>query len=250
MKILSLSRLISFLMVGSLLALTACAVQPVTQQTPTTAPATPAQTTTVNSQKITVPNYHVVKSGESLSRIALKYNLDYIDIAKANKIPAPYNKISVGQRLKLAGLKQITSGNTQVKSQYHKESGMTWLRPVSSHHRKLFQGHFHTVYYKGKVGDSVYASADGYVVYADVTTSSHKQHKTLTEKGNTIIITHAHGYNSAYTHLSRILIPAGSYVKAGERIAEMGKTGNVDEPLLGFQIKQNGKFINPRKLIP
>lgn len=247
-KLSLIHRLSTLVFTGFLLTLTACTTT--TQQqasksnTPTTAAATINNKTTTPAKKI--PAFHIVKSGETLSIIAQKYGLTYQDIAKLNKIPAPYNKIRVGQRLNLKGLKPVNTVSNSTLS-----TALKWVRPVSSHHRKFLQGQYHTVYYKGKVGDSIYAATDGYVVYADLTTNTNaEQHKTLNEKGHTVIITHADGYTSAYTHLSRILVPAGKYVKAGERIAELGQSGDVDEPLLGFQIKYQGKFINPRNIIP
>lgn len=244
----SLTRLSALVLSGSLLILTACTTvqQPkaIAQPSPkSTNTATATPTATKNVSNIKVPNTHIVKAGETLSIIAGKYGLDYVDIAKLNKIPAPYNKIQKGQRLNLKGLKPASIANEVTTK--------TWVRPVSSQQRKLFHGQYETVYYKGKIGDSIYAVADGYVVYADVTTNTDKlQHKKLNEKGHTIIITHADGYHSVYTHLSRIMVPAGTYVKSGQRIAELGQSGDVTEPLLGFQIKHNGKFINPRPLLP
>lgn len=239
----SLSHLSALFFCGSLLILTACTTVQKQQSTSKNTKSTNTPTKT-SSSKVKTPSTHTVKSGESLSVIAQKYNLEYTDIAKLNKISAPYN-IKVGQVLNLQGLKSTASVSA------NQNSKITWLRPVNSNRRKLLQGKYHTVYYKGKVGDYIYASADGHIVYANLSANIDKQqYKKLNEKGNTIIITHAQGYNSAYSHLSRILVSAGSYVKAGQPIAEMGQTGNVTEPLLGFQIKYNGKFMNPRRLIP
>lgn len=237
MSIFSIHRLFSYTLLFSLISLTACTTVPKDSNSNTASTATPPTTTTTPTTptKQKIPSTHTVASGETLSIIGQKYGLDYVSIAEINKIPAPYNKISVGQKLKLTGAKTITANEIK------------WVRPVSTHHRKLLQGQYHTVYYKGKVGDSIYAAADGYVIYASAPTSTHKN---LKKKGNTIIIIHQNQYSSVYAHNSRILVTAGTYVKAGQRIAEMGETGDIDEPVLGFQIKHDNKFMNPRKLIP
>lgn len=242
-KVPLLKHLPTIIFTGLLAMLTACTTT--MQQHQTTQGNTSTKVNHSKNNSILVkkaPSYHKVKSGETLSIIAQKYGLNYEDIAKLNKIPAPYNKIQTGQKLNLKGLKPVSTSGQGLKA--------TWQHPTKSHNRKFLQGEQHTVYYKGKLGDAVYAVADGYVLYADVATKANKSHIKLNEKGHTIIIAHANDYKTAYSHLSRILVPAGTYVKAGQRIAELGQSGQINEPLLGFQIKYQSNFLNPKKIIP
>lgn len=91
----------------------------------------------------------------------------------------------------------------------------------------------------GQIGDSVRASADGQVVYAD---------DGLQEYGKLVLIKHLNGYISAYAHNSRLLVRENDRVKAGQTIAEMGNSG-TDRVMLEFQVRLNGKPIDPREVL-
>ncbi len=69
--------------------------------------------------------------------------------------------------------------------------------------------------------------------------------------GKHIIVRHAAGLESLYSHLSRYArkLKKGTKVKQGETIGYVGSTGVSTGPHLDFRLKQNGKFINPSKAI-
>ncbi len=94
--------------------------------------------------------------------------------------------------------------------------------------------------YGGNQGDPIYAAADGQVVYAA---------DGLKEYGNLVLIKHIDGYISAYAHNSKMLVKSGDNVTAGQKIAEMGSTG-ASQVMLEFQIRLDGKPINPVNLLP
>lgn len=58
-------------------------------------------------------------------------------------------------------------------------------------------------------------------------------------------ITHGDGVTSFYAHNSKLLVQQGQNVKAGDKIAESGDTGNATGPHLHFEIKKDGKLLNP-----
>ena len=68
--------------------------------------------------------------------------------------------------------------------------------------------------------------------------------------GNMVIIKHAGGLESMYSHLSRFAkgIKKGKRVKQGQLIAYVGSTGIATGPHLDFRIRQNGKYVNPTKV--
>lgn len=92
----------------------------------------------------------------------------------------------------------------------------------------------------GKVGDPVYASASGRVVYSGT---------GLRGYGKLIIIKHNQTYLSAYAHNSNILVKEGQSVTKGQKIAEVG---NTDSPQakLHFEIRRLGKPVDPIKYLP
>jgi len=93
--------------------------------------------------------------------------------------------------------------------------------------------------FKAKYGADVFASATGTVIFAGVSGGY----------GNLIQIRHANGYTTYYGHLSKILVKQGQKVKRGTRIGKVGTTGRVTGPHLHFEIRKNGKPINPLPLI-
>ena len=92
----------------------------------------------------------------------------------------------------------------------------------------------------GKAGDPVYAAADGRVVYAG---------SGLRGYGNLVIVKHNANYLTAYAHNQTLLVKEDQIVKRGQKIAEMGST-DTDRVQLHFEIRKQGKPIDPSKLLP
>ena len=94
--------------------------------------------------------------------------------------------------------------------------------------------------FRGKAGDPVYAAADGRVVYAG---------SGLRGYGNLIILKHNPTYLTAYAHNQTLLVKDDQNVKRGQKIAEMGST-DADGVQLHFEIRRQGKPIDPARLLP
>ena len=92
----------------------------------------------------------------------------------------------------------------------------------------------------GKAGDPVYAAADGRVVYAG---------SGLRGYGNLVIVKHNANYLTAYAHNQALLVKEDQIVKRGQKIAEMGST-DADRVQLHFEIRKQGKPIDPSRLLP
>lgn len=67
--------------------------------------------------------------------------------------------------------------------------------------------------------------------------------------GNLIIITHENGIQTYYGHCSKLYAKVGEEVEAGETIALVGSTGFSTGNHLHFEIRKNGKQINPQKYL-
>lgn len=63
--------------------------------------------------------------------------------------------------------------------------------------------------------------------------------------GNLILIRHANGWVSTYAHADRMLVKVGDQVRRGQVIGKAGKTGAVDEPQLGFELRKGSVPVNP-----
>jgi lipoprotein NlpD len=92
----------------------------------------------------------------------------------------------------------------------------------------------------GIEGAAVKAAADGEVVHVG---------SALRGYGNLVIIRHPGDYVTAYGHNRKILVTQGQQVKRGQQIAELGRT-DADRPKLHFEIRHQGKPLDPVKYLP
>lgn len=86
-------------------------------------------------------------------------------------------------------------------------------------------------------GADVRAVHDGRVVYAD----------WLPGLGLLLILDHGDGYLSLYGHNQDLLPEPGARVNAGEVVAHVGDSGGQSRAGLYFEIRRNGKPVNPRE---
>jgi lipoprotein NlpD len=92
----------------------------------------------------------------------------------------------------------------------------------------------------GKIGDPVYAAADGRVVYAG---------SGLRGYGNLVIIKHNETLLTAYAHNQALLVREDQVVRRGQKIAEMGSS-DTDRVKLHFEVRRRGKPVDPTKVLP
>ena len=69
--------------------------------------------------------------------------------------------------------------------------------------------------------------------------------QTMRGYGNVVIIDHGGGLTTTYAHCSRIFARRGQTVSRGQRIASVGATGLATGPHLHFEVRRNGKAVNP-----
>ena len=95
-------------------------------------------------------------------------------------------------------------------------------------------------------GTQVYAAAAGRVSSVRWSSTTRTNHRGG-GYGNYIIIDHEDGYSTLYAHLpnSPLLVYVGELLEAGERIGTMGNTGNSSGVHLHFELRLNGRIINP-----
>ncbi|MDR3140517.1 MAG: M23 family metallopeptidase [Tannerellaceae bacterium] len=86
--------------------------------------------------------------------------------------------------------------------------------------------------------DTIRAAFDGIVRMA----------KPYYAYGNVIVLRHFNGLETVYSHNSKHLIKQGEYVKAGEPVALVGRTGRATTEHLHFEVRVNGQHFNPEFL--
>lgn len=92
----------------------------------------------------------------------------------------------------------------------------------------------------GKAGQQVMAAGAGKVMYAG---------SGIRGYGNLVIVKHSNSLLSAYAHNRSIVVKEGQNVNKGQMIAEMGDS-DADSVKLHFEIRQQGKPVDPSKFLP
>ena len=219
-----------------------------------------------------------VKAGDTLYSIAWYSGNDYRDLAKINKISAPY-QIQPDQVLSLVELprairpkKNKGKGQTSKiivnqsvdpsKKQAYGESEQklnkdpigsstgqfpdrvkSWHWPTNETVSRGFsakeQGN-KGLDFSGKLGLPILAAADGKVVYTG---------DALRGFGKLVIIKHSDAYLTAYAHNDTMLVKEQQWVMAGQKIATMGRSG-TDKVKLHFEVRYKGKSIDPLRYLP
>lgn len=67
--------------------------------------------------------------------------------------------------------------------------------------------------------------------------------------GNMVMIDHGKGWVTLYAHLSSISVSTGEYVETGQKLGNMGQTGNATGYHLHFEVHKNGDVINPLRVL-
>lgn len=225
----------------------------------------------------------VVRKGETLYRIATRHGISPLDLAMWNRIAPPYT-IYPGQRLRLtppaprrdpppaarpstppvAGARPPASTPARPQPPATRPPATTgsppgsqttpppaapvaaafaWRWPAEGNLVSRFAAGDPTrqgIDIAGAAGSPVRAAADGVVVYSG---------SGLVGYGELIIVKHDEQWLSAYGHNRARLVNEGQRVRAGEQIAEMGRSGAARD-MLHFEIRFNGRPQDPLAYLP
>jgi len=67
--------------------------------------------------------------------------------------------------------------------------------------------------------------------------------------GKFVVISHGFGMTTRYNHLNKVLVRAGQKVNRGDKIAEIGLSGQTTGPHLHYEVRVNGIPVNPMRYI-
>jgi murein DD-endopeptidase MepM/ murein hydrolase activator NlpD len=91
------------------------------------------------------------------------------------------------------------------------------------------------------LGTSVRSADRGKVLYAGWNPSGY---------GFRVVIDHGTDYVTLYAHLSDIYVEAGQVVGKGQVIGLSGANGNITGPHLHFEVRDYGRLVDPRTVLP
>jgi lipoprotein NlpD len=222
------------------------------------------------------PGYYTVKPGDTLIRIGLENGQNWRDIARWSALENP-NIIEVGQVLRVvppapdanavsvrpvapagrvenrpldgrpvaaaASAPAASAASVPAPPAPAKDGDedLAWVWPAGGAVATGFdEGKNKGLAISGKAGDPVLAAADGRVVYAG---------SGLRGYGNLVIVKHNATYLTAYAHNQTLLVKEDQAVRRGQKIAEMGSS-DAERVQLHFEIRRQGKPIDPAKLLP
>lgn len=240
------------------------ASSPVSTPTSDVSAVNPSSKATPGAEHAGKPGFYTVQRGDTLTRIALDNGQSWRDLATWNNL-SNVNLIEVGQVLRVTPPNAITEASGVVVQPMGPVSQTTTKPlplaqpvapaplPVAADQGFAFSwpasgqviGTFDELKNKGldiagQPGDPILAAADGQVVYAGA---------GLRGYGNLIILKHNNTFLTAYAHNQALLVKEDQQVRKGQKIAEMGKT-DADRVKLHFEIRRQGKPVDPAKLLP
>jgi lipoprotein NlpD len=213
---------------------------------------------------------HSVAKGETLYAVSRQYGVSVEELARANALSPPYI-LSEGQKLTLSNNRlskrsmdvkemSMASQSVQIAENNHK-STENHLKETQQIHRLQKARRFNIEWswpnngsviskfsvngnkgidIRGEMGEAVHAAASGKVVYSG---------NGLRGYGNMIIVQHDNGYLTAYAHNSKLLVSEGNFVKAGQKIAEIGSS-EAEISKLHFEIRKDGNPVDPIDYLP
>ncbi len=131
-------------------------------------------------------------------------------------------------------LKEMLPNITPVSSAY-RSSGYGWridpIRGGKAFHEGLD--------FSAVRGASIYAAGDGIV------TTAGRTHNY----GKLVKVNHGSGLETRYAHASKLLVKIGERVVKGQVIALVGSSGRSTGPHLHYEIRLNGRSLDPRKYL-
>lgn len=89
--------------------------------------------------------------------------------------------------------------------------------------------------FAGDTGDPVQVTGDGVVTFAGWQSGY----------GKAVIVSHGYGIVTLYGHNSKLLVAKGDKVTKGQIISKMGSTGRSTGSHLHYEVRINGKTVNP-----
>jgi murein DD-endopeptidase MepM/ murein hydrolase activator NlpD len=109
------------------------------------------------------------------------------------------------------------------------------VRQTAKKKRIRYRGSHRGIDLTAPIGTNVFATMDGEVVAV----GRHRQY------GNFVVVDHGNGVSTLYGHNRANFVEGGEVVRRGQKIAEVGRTGNATGPHLHFELRLGADRLNP-----
>ena len=210
------------------------------------------------------PCVHVVQSGDSVSRLAVRYGVRTQALIDANRSARP-EALRLGQRLSIPGCRKLEPqvltvsvdgsitarvGPRRIPTKLFlglpelngRAIDLVWPveGPVVSQFGRRRNGWHAGADIRAEVGTPIMAAASGLVVYSGWGRAY----------GRLIRIEHENGMITVYAHNLQNFVELGDRVEAGQVIGMVGRSGRASAYHLHFEVRMDGMAYNPVHLLP
>lgn len=239
------------------------------EKQPSAKATTPARRAGAPAASPGEPCVHVVRPGESVSRIALLYRVPRQRLIDTNRLARP-ETLRVGQRLIVRGCDQSRPGGSATAEAVTQPDGsllalvgprrvptrlyldvpefgrgaidFIWpvIGPVVSSVGRRRSGWHAGIDIRAEAGTPVYAAAPGTVQFSGWARAY----------GHVVMLEHSNDFVTIYAHNLENLVKVGDAIDAGTVIASVGRSGRATAHHLHFEIRQGGMVYNPLFLLP
>jgi murein DD-endopeptidase MepM/ murein hydrolase activator NlpD len=219
--------------------------------------------------------YHPVSKGVTLYRISVAYKISIAKLMAANKLASP-SALKVGSKIFIPGAKTVLKVEPPVplspKEKIELEHSLETEEkpdpaelPSEAVHEKPpwvgkeldiiwpIQGKINSPYgprgkkFHGGIDiaapfyQEVKAAMDGEVILA---------RNSRTGYGQVVVLRHDLGFTTIYGHMNVIIAKEGESVRQGQAIGGVGSTGKSTGPHLHFEVRHDGRHLDPLPLLP
>ncbi len=184
--------------------------------------------------------YVVLKKGETLWRIAKRYNVSVKTLQKINKIKN-VSKINAGTRIYLPYTKKNAKKIKKESMPKYSRLNIKLTHPVKGKILNNFNEGRNVVQYNGieyitKKNTKVSSALSGTVKYTG----------NMRGYGNIVIIQHSKSVATIYAYLNKIKVKTGQKVQRNHVIGLTGKSSSKNQYILHFELLRNGKPVDPK----
>jgi murein DD-endopeptidase MepM/ murein hydrolase activator NlpD len=219
--------------------------------------------------------YHPVTKRVTLYRISLAYKIPLAKLMEANSLASP-SALKVGQKLFIPGATSVLRVDPSVphstnerwdleKSlESEEKASAPDYSPVGEKGKSLGHGKELDVIWpiQGKINSYFGPRGKKFHAGIDIASPSYQEVKAAkdgevilarnsrTGYGNVVVLRHDQGLTTIYGHMNVIIAQEGEAVRQGQAIGGVGSTGRSTGPHLHFELRQNGRPLDPMPYMP